>query len=81
MKKNEIYFRDASVYLVSGEDKISALRGAVQQSEFVANLNDRWSASGKSKDAFLVAIKPNIMTASISRKILRCILTRSWSRS
>ena len=70
MELNEIYSRDASVYLVSGEDKFAALHSAIEQSGFVANLNDRWSASGKSKAEFLVAIKPNIMTASIPEEDL-----------
>ena len=65
MKPHEIYSRDSSVYLVSGEDKFDALQRAIDQSGFVANLTNRWSASGKTKGEFLVAIKPNIMTASI----------------
>ena len=49
MKPHEIYSRDSSVYLVSGENKFDALHRAIEQSGFVANLNNRWSASGKPK--------------------------------
>jgi uncharacterized protein (DUF362 family) len=65
MKKHAVYSRDATVYLVSGQTKFDALQRAVEQSGFVANLLARGSASGKSKRDFLIAIKPNIMTASL----------------
>jgi uncharacterized protein (DUF362 family) len=62
---HEIYSRDSTVYLVTGPDKFAAFRRAVEQSGFMANLLARWSASAKPKADFLIAIKPNIMTASI----------------
>ncbi|HEY3342424.1 MAG TPA: DUF362 domain-containing protein [Anaerolineae bacterium] len=62
---HEIYSRDSTVYLTTGADKFAALHRAVEQSGFVSNLLTRWGASGKSKADFLIAIKPNIMTASI----------------
>ncbi|MBI5564987.1 MAG: DUF362 domain-containing protein [Chloroflexi bacterium] len=62
---HDIYSRDATVYLVSGRDKFDALQQAVAQSEFVAHLLAQWQSSGKAQTDFLVAIKPNIMTASI----------------
>jgi hypothetical protein len=68
MSKHEIYSRDATVYLVSGKDKFDALHRAIEQSGFVANLLARWSASGKSKQDFLIVIKPNIMTASLHQE-------------
>jgi uncharacterized protein (DUF362 family) len=65
MTPHEIYSRDSSVYLVSGEDKFEALQHAIEQSGFVADLNYRWSVSGKPQNEFQVVIKPNFMTASI----------------
>ncbi len=65
MGQHEIYSRDATVFLIRAEDKIGALHQAIERSGFVANLLERWLVSGKSKETFLVAIKPNIMTASI----------------
>jgi uncharacterized protein (DUF362 family) len=64
VNKHEIYSQDSTVHLVSGEEKIACLHQAMEQSGFVPNLLDRWNQSGKSKDDFLIAIKPNIMTAS-----------------
>jgi uncharacterized protein (DUF362 family) len=62
---HEIYSRDATVHLVSGKDKVETFRRTVEQAGFVPHLLERWQASGKAKEEFLVAIKPNIMTASI----------------
>lgn len=61
---HEIYSRDATVHLVSGESKFEAFRRAVEQSGFVPHLLNHWQASGKAKGDFLIAIKPNIMCAS-----------------
>lgn len=62
---HEIYSKDASVYLVEGDEKLATLREAVEQAGFIANLTARWQASGRPKEEFLVAIKANIMTASV----------------
>lgn len=62
---HEIYSRDATVHLVTGESKLETFRRTVEQSGFVPHLLDQWQASGKAKEDFLVAIKPNIMTAAI----------------
>lgn len=62
---HEIYSKDASVYLVKGDDKLATFHQAVEQSGFIAHLTARYQASGKSKDDFRVAIKANIMTASL----------------
>ena len=62
---HDIYSRDSTVYLTTGADKFAAFRRAVEQSGFVNHLLSRWGASGKAKADFLIAIKPNIMTASI----------------
>jgi uncharacterized protein (DUF362 family) len=64
IKQHEIYSRDATVYLVTGEEKFAALRRAMEQAGFVPRLLAQWAASGKAKADFQVAIKPNIMTAS-----------------
>ena len=62
---HSVYSRDATVHLVTGANKLEALHRAIDQSGFIANLNQRWSDSGKPRQAFRIAIKPNIMTASI----------------
>lgn len=63
-----IYSRDAHVHLLTGTDKLQALDAAVADSGFIARLEAVHSESGKSKGEFLVAIKPNIMTASIQEE-------------
>jgi len=65
MNPHPIYSKDATVYLVTGENKVIALRSAIEQSGFVSNLMDWWQKSGKSKDEFKISIKPNIMTAAM----------------
>lgn len=60
-----IFSRDATVYLVTGEDKFDALQRAAAQSGFLAHVREHWQASGKAREDFRIAIKPNIMTASI----------------
>lgn len=65
MSSHEIYSRDARVFLVSGVDKFDALQRAADEAGFMANLQAAWQASGKDKAAFRIAIKPNIMTASV----------------
>ena len=63
--KHEIYSKDSTVYIVKGDDKFETFRSAVELSGIVANLQARWGASGEPKDEYRIAIKPNIMTASI----------------
>ena len=60
-----IYSQDANVYLVSAEDKLAALDGAIERSGLLDNVEKVFQASGKARDGFLIAIKPNIMTASV----------------
>ncbi len=60
-----VYSLDASVHIVTGEDKFETFGRAVDESGFVAHLLSHWQASGKPKEDFQIAIKPNIMTASI----------------
>lgn len=62
---HDIYSRDATVYVVKGEDKLATFSQAVGASDFVRHLLDHWEASGVPKDEFRIAIKPNIMTASL----------------
>ncbi len=60
-----IYSRDATVHIVTGDDKFDTLHRAVDQSGFIPHILDRWQASGKPKEDFRIVIKPNIMTASV----------------
>ena len=59
-----IYSRDASVFLESGTDRFAALQEAVDKAGFFDNVEQVFAASGKSRDEFAIALKPNIMTAS-----------------
>ena len=61
---HQIYSREATVYLVKGEHKLDTFLKTVEQSQFIKHVLDKWENSGKSRDDFLIAIKPNIMTAS-----------------
>ncbi len=51
------------VVAVKDDDKIVALKKVLDRCDFPGLLDRRWSASGKAKDDFLIAIKPNIMMA------------------
>jgi uncharacterized protein (DUF362 family) len=62
-----IYSKAAAVYLETGSDKIAALDAAVEHSGFLDNVERVWSTSGKTRDEFLVALKPNIMTAAVHK--------------
>jgi hypothetical protein len=53
------------VFLETGEDKFDALRQAMEVSNFIANVEAVLTQSGKARDQFLIAIKPNIMTAAL----------------
>ena len=59
-----IYSRDSTVYILSGDNKLETFHRAIEQSEFLADIDKRWRTSGKEKADFAIAIKPNIMTAS-----------------
>jgi len=63
-KNHPIYSKDATVYLESGVDRFDALQRAVAASGFLENVESVFAASGKPREEFLIAIKPNIMTAS-----------------
>ena len=59
------YSAPASVSLESGEDKISALDSVLERSGFFTHLEDTFENSSFPRDEFLIAIKPNLMTASV----------------
>jgi uncharacterized protein (DUF362 family) len=60
-----IYSKAANVYLETAADKLTALQQAIDNSGFFANVETVLAGSDKSRDQFLIAIKPNIMTASV----------------
>lgn len=64
-RKHHIYSKDATVFLESGDDKLDVMARAIQTSNFLNNIEAVFKESGKSRDEFLIAIKPNIMTGSI----------------
>ncbi len=51
----------ATVVIVRGEDKRALLEEAAEQAKFWENLDAAFQSSGKTKDQFLIAIKPNLM--------------------
>ncbi|MFZ0548759.1 MAG: DUF362 domain-containing protein, partial [Candidatus Promineifilaceae bacterium] len=63
-KLHPVYSQEATVYLESRETKFDALDQAVDASGFLDNVEAVFAASGKAREAFLIALKPNIMTAS-----------------
>jgi uncharacterized protein (DUF362 family) len=64
-ERHPIYSRDATVVLETGADKLAALRGALEAARFYQHVEAALAASGKPREQFLVALKPNIMTASV----------------
>ncbi len=65
IRAHPIYSQDATVCLETGNDKFEALQRAIAASAFFDNVEAVWQNSGKTREKFLIAIKPNIMTASI----------------
>ncbi len=63
--KHPIYSKDAAVYIETGDDKFPVLQQAIDKSGFLKNVAAVLEESGKNKEEFLIAIKPNIMTASV----------------
>ena len=53
----------SKVVVAKNDDKLKALQEVMDQTGFMATLESRQQASGKSKANFLVALKPNIMMA------------------
>jgi uncharacterized protein (DUF362 family) len=66
--EHPVYSKDAAVYLETGENKIETMKRAMDRSGFLANVARELEKSGKTKAEFLIAIKPNIMTASVPEK-------------
>ena len=64
-RSHPIYSKDATVFIETGEDKFQAMDHAIQRSGFLENVEAVLYSSGKPREEFLVAIKPNIMTASL----------------
>ena len=62
--KHPIYSKDATVYLESGTDKFAAMQQAMLGSAFLEHIESALATSGKPRQEFSIAIKPNIMTAS-----------------
>lgn len=65
LSPHEIYSCDATVYLVTGEEKLDTFLRTVEQAGFIPHMLEKWQSSGKTKEEFQIVIKPNIMTASI----------------
>ena len=64
IKPHPIYSKDATVHVMTGATKEAAFSLALDRSRFQENLEARWRASGRSREDFRIAIKPNIMTAA-----------------
>jgi len=60
-----IYSEDAAVYLETGDDKFQALQRAMDASGFIDDVEAAFQESEKAREAFTIAVKPNIMTASL----------------
>ncbi len=65
MAFHPVYSRDADVFVQRGEDKFSLLQSVMDRSGFLQHVTEHFQQSQKSKVEFLIAIKPNIMTASV----------------
>jgi uncharacterized protein (DUF362 family) len=63
-----VYSRDATVTLVTGQEKIDTFHRAVERSGFLPHLLSAWEQSGRAKEEFLIAIKPNFMVSSAYQK-------------
>lgn len=64
-RTQNLYSVPSSVHLVTGADKLEALARAIENSGFMHQLNAAHIESGKPMGEFLIAVKPNIMTASV----------------
>ena len=65
MQPHPLYSRDASVIIEEGFEKLELLDRAIERSQFLENVEAVFRASNKPREQFLIAIKPNLMTASI----------------
>ena len=60
-----IYSRDATVWIETGEDKLQVMQWAIDRAGFLESVEAVYRTAGKPREQFLIAIKPNIMTASV----------------
>ncbi len=65
MRVHPIYSKPSAVHIETGEDKLAVMQQAVTSSNFLKNVEEAFEASGKERNDFLIAVKPNIMTASV----------------
>jgi uncharacterized protein (DUF362 family) len=68
LKVHPIYSQDATVFIETEADKLELMQLAIDDAGFLGNLESVFLASGKSRSEFLIAIKPNIMTAAIRQQ-------------
>lgn len=64
-QSHPVYSQDAAVFLETGEDKLQTMQRAIEVSHFLPRVEAVLKESGKKRDKFLIAIKPNIMTGSL----------------
>ncbi|HLB72176.1 MAG TPA: hypothetical protein VJJ51_14130, partial [Candidatus Methanoperedens sp.] len=55
--------KPVKVVALKGDEKFSLLEKALDESLFWKVLEDRFTESGKTKEQFLIALKPNMMMA------------------
>lgn len=60
-----IYSQDATVCIETGSEKLEVMHRAMAASHFLEHVDTACTASGSSRQDFLIAIKPNLMTASV----------------
>lgn len=70
--RHAIYSEPSTVYIVERKNKRRCFKEAVEISGFIAHLNRACQESGKEKEEFRVAIKPNIMTAAYEADVSVC---------
>ncbi|MBI2267211.1 MAG: DUF362 domain-containing protein [Armatimonadetes bacterium] len=59
--KPPIPVQPARVVAIKGPDKIMLMDQVIQESRFFDDLEAKWKESGKPKDEFSIALKPNLM--------------------
>jgi uncharacterized protein (DUF362 family) len=60
-----IYSKDTTVWIETGEDRLQVMQWAIERAGFLENIEVVYQSAGKPRAQFLIAIKPNIMTASL----------------
>lgn len=63
-----VYSQDAPVFIETGDNKFDTLKQTINKSKFLDHVAAQWKQSGKPKEKFSIAIKPNIMTGSVQEK-------------